>query len=706
MAITYRRVKGSNLTPDEVDDNFLDLSTNKVDKVSGKQLSTEDYTSTEKTKLSGVATGATANNTDAFLVARGNHTGTESADVLTDGTTNKAYTATERTKLSGVASGATANQTDTYLLDRANHTGTQSADTIINGTTNKVLTASEKTNVGNIPTLTAQVAAISPTIQTETAAYIQRIIAAGSSIDAFTINAIDEFVVRGKAEGWYTSILNFAPILGGSLAGALVKLVTEPGGASSMVATNLVAADYNPRYGFRILTNSLAIGKYVNTGLSPDALGLTTTGIGLGLFVTEDSTSATESFIMGNNGVPGSTPAQFDKIQATVNLGRLTISNVSYNVAVGGNRMQFININGANNFQGYKNGIRTNDSTATALTATALTEPITLFRGIGGSAFVWGVGSIGSFILTQPLTSVRASQLTKAIYNLYIRTGRVQTQGSNIEWDGDSITAGQGVTLPSDRFSNIVTAYIGGNMFNLGIPSGRTNLAGGNNAAAPVPLTLTALDVDIPINTSIITMGVNDELATGDVTSQGYQASLESIIQYKKDKGQRVILNSPTYLSSETSGTLVTPLARQRTYLLAAANAAANKSVPFVNLLDAFLDLDNPLSYTTDGVHYNAAGHKIIAARIIAVLQGQIFRTPKLDFPSIAAGAYSDLTVDYMYGARTNMNVMVGQPVTPVVGLTYQAFVSANDVVTVRAINNTASAIDAALQVLKITVIL
>lgn len=38
--------------------------------------------------------------------------------------------ATDKVKLDGVASGATANQTDAYLLDRANHTGTQSASTI------------------------------------------------------------------------------------------------------------------------------------------------------------------------------------------------------------------------------------------------------------------------------------------------------------------------------------------------------------------------------------------------------------------------------------------------------------------------------------------------------------------------------------------------------------------------------------------------
>lgn len=40
------------------------------------------------------------------------------------------YTTVEATKLSGVASGATANQTDAYLLSRANHTGEQAISTV------------------------------------------------------------------------------------------------------------------------------------------------------------------------------------------------------------------------------------------------------------------------------------------------------------------------------------------------------------------------------------------------------------------------------------------------------------------------------------------------------------------------------------------------------------------------------------------------
>ncbi|AUD00934.1 RodZ family helix-turn-helix domain-containing protein [Spirosoma pollinicola] len=49
--------------------------------------------------------------------------GTLNQDVVPDGTNNKAYTASEKTKLGTIASGATANDTDANLKNRANHTG-------------------------------------------------------------------------------------------------------------------------------------------------------------------------------------------------------------------------------------------------------------------------------------------------------------------------------------------------------------------------------------------------------------------------------------------------------------------------------------------------------------------------------------------------------------------------------------------------------
>lgn len=60
----------------------------------------------DKTKLDGVASGA--NNYT--------HPSTHSADIIVDGTTNKAYTETEKTKLAGIESGATADMTASEIL--------------------------------------------------------------------------------------------------------------------------------------------------------------------------------------------------------------------------------------------------------------------------------------------------------------------------------------------------------------------------------------------------------------------------------------------------------------------------------------------------------------------------------------------------------------------------------------------------------------
>lgn len=83
--------------------------------------------------------------------ARANHTGTQSADTITDGSTNKAFLATERTKLAGIAVGATVNSADATLLARANHTGTQDADTITETAGTKMMTAAERSKLSDLP---------------------------------------------------------------------------------------------------------------------------------------------------------------------------------------------------------------------------------------------------------------------------------------------------------------------------------------------------------------------------------------------------------------------------------------------------------------------------------------------------------------------------------------------------------------------------
>lgn len=128
----------------------VDLST-KADLLHSHDAATESVdgfmSAADKTKLNTVASGATANASDATLLNRANHTGSQptstvtgldaalagkaSTDVATT-TVNGLMSSTDKTKLNGVATGATANATDATLLDRANHTGSQAISTITN----------------------------------------------------------------------------------------------------------------------------------------------------------------------------------------------------------------------------------------------------------------------------------------------------------------------------------------------------------------------------------------------------------------------------------------------------------------------------------------------------------------------------------------------------------------------------------------------
>lgn len=88
----------------------------------------------DKTKLDGIEAGAQVNAaTDLTYTAStrvlASSTGTDATLPLV-GADAGLMSAADKTKLDGVASGATANSSDATLLDRANHTGTQLAATI------------------------------------------------------------------------------------------------------------------------------------------------------------------------------------------------------------------------------------------------------------------------------------------------------------------------------------------------------------------------------------------------------------------------------------------------------------------------------------------------------------------------------------------------------------------------------------------------
>ena len=122
----------------------------KVDKVTGKGLSTEDYTSEEKAKLAGVAAGA--NNYQ--------HPATHPASVIVQDSTHRFVTDTEKTTWNGKASTAVVTQSANGLMSAADkkkldgvaagannyqHPATHPASVIVQDSTHRFVTDTEKT---------------------------------------------------------------------------------------------------------------------------------------------------------------------------------------------------------------------------------------------------------------------------------------------------------------------------------------------------------------------------------------------------------------------------------------------------------------------------------------------------------------------------------------------------------------------------------
>lgn len=114
-------------------DHVHPSDTTKVDKVSGKGLSTNDFTSALKTKLEGIASGAevnvqsdwnvTSSTSDAFIknkptIPTKTSDLTNDSDFVSDANyvhTDSNFTAAEKTKLAGIATGANKTTVDSSM---------------------------------------------------------------------------------------------------------------------------------------------------------------------------------------------------------------------------------------------------------------------------------------------------------------------------------------------------------------------------------------------------------------------------------------------------------------------------------------------------------------------------------------------------------------------------------------------------------------
>jgi hypothetical protein len=130
----------------------------------------------DKTKLNGIETGAQVNvGTDLSYTAStrllASSTGTDATLPEATTTVPGLQSAADKTKLDGIASGATANATDAQLRDRATHTGTQGVSTVTGlggaatlnvGTTTGTVAAGDDSRITGALSATAAAATYQP----------------------------------------------------------------------------------------------------------------------------------------------------------------------------------------------------------------------------------------------------------------------------------------------------------------------------------------------------------------------------------------------------------------------------------------------------------------------------------------------------------------------------------------------------------------
>ena len=98
----------------------VDTSDSTTKKIQVSNLLADQITEAERTKLTGIAEGATANQTDEYLLNRANQTGTQLASSISD----------FNTQVTQVITSGGGGATDADLRDRSTHTGTQTLSTI------------------------------------------------------------------------------------------------------------------------------------------------------------------------------------------------------------------------------------------------------------------------------------------------------------------------------------------------------------------------------------------------------------------------------------------------------------------------------------------------------------------------------------------------------------------------------------------------
>ncbi|WP_207426004.1 SGNH/GDSL hydrolase family protein [Pedobacter sp. SYSU D00535] len=697
MTLVKRTLKGSPLTHQELDGNFdhaLDRSNH-----SGQQTASSIADFTEAVQdavaaLLGAGSNITLNyddtNNTLTIGALGDGTGADpeairdAIGVALVGVGNISITVNDAADTITISTTATQNSSDAFLLNRANHTGNVPAANVTETAEKQFLSAAEKISFQT-----------SSAMQAETKAYYADILEAGGDIDNSTLSAVDRWVITGKKRGWFSKVVDCGPWQGGGITPSLVKLVS----AGTSMNNGFTDADWSVNGG--LYPGSGAHTKWIDLGFDAATAGLSQTDItvlvGIPDYPNDKGGFGGNGMALGNNPATG-LGINLQRAGQTFGGGKGLEIKIKAGV---------IGMTGSTDFWALgRDGVMLAKAT-TPMSGAAMDGNFNLFRWhYNGTTYYW-TNKIGFHVVAKGLTEAEFKSMMDATRQYMIDVKRYADRGDCFTC-GDSITEGVSNQInDKSEWGYQLSKRLGLNHRNTargGAPFVSTGT--GTNVADYVDAVVKYIPKYI-----VISGGTND--MNQDGTTNGNPTNYSNALIAKIDEclaiGVKPLVAGPPYRLDMSGGNPAHSETKQLAYRNAVAAVCKSKKVNFVNLYDGIKDAVDAATASTyfqaDMIHFNTAGNNLLTELYWEAHLGRLVRRPTLDFGSISAGSSVELTVA-VPNAEVGMEVLLSLPASLESGLIANAWVSANDTVTVRLTNVTGSAIDPASGRYKITVLL
>lgn len=526
------------------------------------------------------------------------------------------------------------------------------------------------------------------TMNTATRSFYNRVITAGGYIDDQTLVAVDRFVVRGIAKGWWSKVVEAWPFVGQNLAAGLQKL--KYASASALTNNNLATSDFSQAAGMG--PSSGVSNTYLASGFTPASHSVTKTSVFFGVSMCADPGACGGYALSDDPAGSGSDHAIF----AYQNTGTFGIQNNSWGFDNYLPRVVALNIVSGTRKQ-WVDGLKFVDWSSSSST-TELSAELMLFRGERFGSVTWSWGKFGMCVFGTGMSETEASDCHLAMIEFEKSVGRKVFQGESVIIIGDSIGAGQvSSNYLYDPWATRVAYMMGLRAVNVGISSMYLRVDGATSTGVyPRRADYAAMEG----KTILLEIGTNDisadplQLSTGtSATISDFQTKLQTTLQAWIDAGKRVIYIGPNYRKPAVSSSTC---CRAWNTAAAAACAACTPPVLFVDADRCFRDQSTPDTYMADNVHPNSTGHARLADFIgAAAVRGEMIREMSLDFSSMAGGASSDITGELLgLPATGSLSVRALTDDFPL-GLKITCFITSANNWTIRAENLTADTIDA-----------